>query len=458
MRVTEVKVADLFGMFNHTIALHHDARITIIHGPNGFGKTVILKMLDGLFNARYATLRAVPFREMAVSLDDGTTLTVRRQKGEGNRRKNVRLTLNATARRKELGTVQLDEADFPPGFPASMIDDLIPKLNRIGPEQWLDMSSGQHLTLRDILEEYADDFPKHLPHYLRDKHAAPPWLRQLQESMNVHFIDTNRLRTGRPHDARRASRRHAFPELAVLRYAEDLADRIRSKLAESAALSQSLDRTFPARLMQRNAANELADDVIRQRLAQLEDKRSRLKAAGLLDKADDMGFQVAGQTLDAHTKQVLSVYAQDVETKLAIFDDIAGKLELFETLLNNHFLYKKMSINKDTGFSFTGFDGTPLGPADLSSGEQHELVLLYELLFKVAPESLILVDEPEISLHVAWQDQFLPDLEKIIGLSRFDVLIATHSPQVIGDRWDLTVELKGPDIRPKEPRAVAMSA
>jgi len=28
--------------------------------------------------------------------------------------------------------------------------------------------------------------------------------------------------------------------------------------------------------------------------------------------------------------------------------------------------------------------------------------------------------------------------------SNIDVLIATHSPDIIHDRWDLTVELKGP--------------
>jgi predicted ATP-binding protein involved in virulence len=80
----------------------------------------------------------------------------------------------------------------------------------------------------------------------------------------------------------------------------------------------------------------------------------------------------------------------------------------------------------------------------LSSGEQHELVILYELLFRVSKNSIILIDEPEISLHVAWQDEFLKDLGQMAELSQFNALVATHSPQIISDRWDLTVELKGP--------------
>jgi predicted ATP-binding protein involved in virulence len=71
-------------------------------------------------------------------------------------------------------------------------------------------------------------------------------------------------------------------------------------------------------------------------------------------------------------------------------------------------------------------------------------VLLYELLFKTMPNALVLIDEPELSLHVAWQVEFLKDLTRVVKLAAFDVILATHSPQIINDRWDLAVELKGP--------------
>jgi predicted ATP-binding protein involved in virulence len=145
-------------------------------------------------------------------------------------------------------------------------------------------------------------------------------------------------------------------------------------------------------------------------------------------------------------RNVLSVYIDDVQTKLQVFDELTNKIDLLVKIINNkRFLYKKMSISKKEGFIFKTPDGKQLSPTNLSSGEQHELVLLYELLFKVTPNSLILIDEPELSLHVGWQQQFLKDLQEITKLAQFDVLIATHSPLIINDRWDLTVELKGPE-------------
>jgi predicted ATP-binding protein involved in virulence len=103
-----------------------------------------------------------------------------------------------------------------------------------------------------------------------------------------------------------------------------------------------------------------------------------------------------------------------------------------------------MSIDKEKGFLFRTEEGQPLNPSYLSSGEQHMLVVLSELLFRVEPNSLVMIDEPEISLHVSWQQQFLRDIESVTKLALFDVLIATHSPQIVYDRMDqLTVELQG---------------
>ena len=165
--------------------------------------------------------------------------------------------------------------------------------------------------------------------------------------------------------------------------------------------------------------------------------------AGLLERVQEIDIEVPGE-IDETKKPVLSVYIEDAKEKLSIFDEITNKIELMKNIINDHFKFKTLSISKEQGFIFINSLGNPLSPTDLSSGEQHELVLLYELLFKVKPWSLILIDEPELSLHIAWQEQVLNDLEKITKLADLYVIMATHSPQIIHDRWDLTVELKEP--------------
>ncbi|MGA1262843.1 MAG: AAA family ATPase, partial [Prochlorothrix sp.] len=44
-RITKISIEGLFGVFDYEIPLNQDDRITILTGPNGFGKTTILKLI-----------------------------------------------------------------------------------------------------------------------------------------------------------------------------------------------------------------------------------------------------------------------------------------------------------------------------------------------------------------------------------------------------------------------------
>ena len=210
-------------------------------------------------------------------------------------------------------------------------------------------------------------------------------------------------------------------------------------MTKYAELSQSLDRTFPVRLVQHAGSDTLTNEEIRERLREFEAKRERLTESGLLDREGN-AFQLPS-TIDETKASVLAVYIGDVAKKLEVFDELADKIDFFRNIVNRRFRHKRMVVSRNAGIQFTTDAGQPFDPTNLSSGEQHELVMLYELLFNVHQDSLILIDEPEISLHIAWQEEFLPDLAEMVRLSGFNVLIATHSPQIINDRWDLTVEL-----------------
>jgi ABC-type glutathione transport system ATPase component len=146
-------------------------------------------------------------------------------------------------------------------------------------------------------------------------------------------------------------------------------------------------------------------------------------------------------------KNVLSLYIQDQSEKLHVFDDLQKRIATLMDLINSKFQAqgKYLVIDRERGFLFkTDIGGGRIfRPAELSSGEQQQLVLFYELIFKTSKKSLVLIDEPEISLDVGWQRRFLDDLAKVISLDRISILMATHSPQIIHNRRDLAVPLSG---------------
>jgi predicted ATP-binding protein involved in virulence len=446
MRITQISVTKLFGIFDHIIPLKLDDRITIIHGPNGFGKTAILRMLNGLLNGQYHDLRNTPFEEFRIQFDKPKhSLRVTRSLSERRERRSRGSHFELTIHYSKNGkNPQTYVPGYPPDqrefhFPTSIIDQEIPELARIAPRVWRSLPSGEDLTLDEVLERYSDrlslryDMPK----------REPEWLKEIREHVSVKFIETQRLLTMK--SSKRSPDFHErFPVVpSVAEYSNELSQSIQAKLAESAALSQSLDRTFPLRVMSHQAPSHVTSEQLRDELGRLEEKRAHLMEAGLIDSQGDLEFHVPPQ-IDESTRNLLSVYVKDVEEKLGVFDDIVARIDLLKKIINSRFLFKKMAISRSKGFTITTTDGKSIEPSVLSSGEQHELVLLYELLFKVKRGSLILIDEPELSLHVNWQDAFLRDLKEIADLSDLDVILATHSPQIISDRWDLQVELQEP--------------
>lgn len=67
----------------------------------------------------------------------------------------------------------------------------------------------------------------------------------------------------------------------------------------------------------------------------------------------------------------------------------------------------------------------------MSSGEQNEIVMLYDMIFDLPDNSILLIDEPENSLHVAWQNMIISDLQRIADEKQLQVIIATHSPTIV---------------------------
>lgn len=63
----------------------------------------------------------------------------------------------------------------------------------------------------------------------------------------------------------------------------------------------------------------------------------------------------------------------------------------------------------------------------LSSGEQQILILFSYIAFNSQDGRIFIIDEPELSLHVKWQEEFLAQLERVTPKFT-QIILATHSP------------------------------
>ncbi|MCW8275955.1 ATP-binding protein [Pseudomonas sp. PCH199] len=87
------------------------------------------------------------------------------------------------------------------------------------------------------------------------------------------------------------------------------------------------------------------------------------------------------------------------------------------------------SMQPALGRMSTRSEVTPF--SELSSGEQQMLALLVKVAVSATPNALILIDEPEISLHVSWQRLLPVMLSRMCEHFECDMVIATHSPLLV---------------------------
>lgn len=438
LKIVRIIVEDLFGFLEHDVPFHEEG-VTFIHGPNGCGKTSFLKLISGFFSWDLVELGQINFKLLSIFYSDNSRIDIKKHTKEREINDEL-ITISYLdfilyKNNKKIETFRIDRDPGKLKVPMSQIDDYIPYLHRAGSRIWINVRTDEHLTYSEVLERYGHMLP------FSSSKKRPIWLHKLQESAKLHFVQTQRLL--KVSNNRRVHREEPQITNVIELYANELKEKISSQLAQSAAVSQSKDRSFPQRLLSMTLDNDLSEEQIRRDYEEMEIKINKLMDSGLVEQ--EKNISLPDKKFEATEKKVLTLYLQDINEKYLVFDELLLKIETFLSIVSPKLRNKTFEVSQKNGFLIKTIQGKEqeLKPNQLSSGEQHQIVLFYELIFKTSDNSFLLIDEPEISLHIDWQRQFLNDISKIAKIGRHSFLIATHSPQIIGSRRDLAISLDG---------------
>jgi predicted ATP-binding protein involved in virulence len=315
MKLSAIKIENLFGQFDYNITLNQDDGITILTGPNGYGKTTILNIIWSLFTSG----KFLHCSGGTVTLSDG-----------GIDR----------------------ELKFP---------------------------------------ENSNEIKNKIPVYLIKDQRIKKSVMEEKSGSVVHE------KLERTKDV-----------IEIL--SQDLKDYFAAVRAKEDEKAKALNADYAERLFR--LKNTIPKQEFEERYKKLMFRYQMLQ-----------GYKIYQNNLteakyEGENQKALSLYLEDWEARIAIYGELVVKIALFLHAINSKsFTNKTFTVNAEQGFCFSTKDGKPLRLIDLSSGEQNQIIILYELLFKSPRGSLVLIDEPETSMHVAWQIEFLQDLENISKLS-----------------------------------------
>ena len=421
-QIASVQVRGLYNRFDHDITFGETDNIIIIHAPNGYGKTVTLKLIDLFFKKRFSAVSRINFSEVIIKFRNNANLIVR-PSNESNENlqdnnheanlKNLKIFFRKENQEKE-HTIKHDRS-VRRNISRSMVDRYVPHLDRLASDVWGDSASGNVLSFDEVMDLYSDRFSNP-----ESGKKLPAWLEEALSWANTRLIETQRLfQIESERRYPKTSRNSDNSTSVVYRQAKDLATRIDRTFALYSVKSQKLDQSFPQRVLIKVANKEAPRDeeALRKEINDLERKREYLTEAGLLTQVET-ALPLSSMQLSEDLRRVLEVYIEDTRDKLTTFDDMFARIDLFKRIINGKFRFKYIDVTADQGVVVFGDSNVPLDLSALSSGEQHELVLIYDLIFESNANSFLLIDEPEISLHVAWQKRFLPDLIEIMKINR----------------------------------------
>jgi predicted ATP-binding protein involved in virulence len=106
----------------------------------------------------------------------------------------------------------------------------------------------------------------------------------------------------------------------------------------------------------------------------------------------------------------------------------------FVEIASDMLFRKSVTINRSNQVTVTSDERKSPVPTSipirkLSSGEKQLLIFLSETLLQEQEPYVFLADEPELSLHIEWQEDLVPSLLRINPNAQ--VIFATHSPDVV---------------------------
>ena len=401
----------LFGIFDYQIELKNGG-VTIITGPNGFGKSTILRSIDAFYSLDIIFFSMLDYEKISFfSNVDDEPISIEK--------KGQKIIIN--------------------GFDINvndLQDEILRKLRRpyyyrIDESNWIDRRTDEIISKNDIIQDYIQNS------YIDDEIEIQDFkFLKLREKVKEYSGETKFIKEQRLLRERVYLRK----EKQNVNVIDELPDQFKEKINRVSSIYSSeankLDSSYPNRLFE--TKNGITKEEYTKALEYMDEKFEKLNKYNISD-IKILGKQV--RFLKEHSK-ALKVYFSDFEKKYKVFEELIEQLDLFTDIINSRLKFKDIRISRDEGIVvYKSNTDEQLKLAQLSSGEKQEIILFYELIFESDKNIHLLIDEPEISLHIEWQLKFMDDLLRIAEKKKLKVTVATHSPQIINNHWDIQIDL-----------------
>jgi predicted ATP-binding protein involved in virulence len=232
--IKELKIYGLFDLYDYDIELKKDG-ITILTGPNGYGKTTILKIILAISKLNLYDLINFPYKQIILTFDSGNTIQI----DQDEKKEEITIS-NAKGFSKSF-----TKRDFISKMNILLIKKGLPYSYDPKQDSWIQRSNEQQFTFGELIDkEKLDIDPERMFGFSMEN--------ELQD--NVHLIPEHRLFRVQSFRNRNFNHDDSSNQISYITtinsYSRELKEIIKTTLEKYATVSQDLDSTFPGRLFE----------------------------------------------------------------------------------------------------------------------------------------------------------------------------------------------------------------
>ena len=446
MKITRFKIKELHGIFDYDVRLNED--LTFIYGENGSGKTTVLNMLDSVVSGEVYKLFNYSFKEVIVYYEkrkNGVKSLVKvESKGDYAERRLIidfdGESMDIYRNQVSVKEGELDERRVISNLKFFSKFKLAKKIRKTFNYVFLPLN-------RLSYEKYIYDYTS----------------ARINRSKLIHedFIFDNSIEN--------MSRVKAlvYRSISIINSdINELNDKFRETILKS-ALEVEADINITD-LFKYFGSNNVIDEleVTKNKYIKLlkelktittkEQKQDHIKYFDNLIKKVEKSLKNISDSNGRLPADLLGAYIELIRiSKLIKLHEKMNRsieelklpinkfLEYTNLFLNNAKDKKKLVVTPHGHLSFTtNYTGKEVSLEYLSSGEKQIVTLFANLIFKVKRDNftIFIVDEPELSLHLSWQNKLVETIRKIND--NMQIVFATHSPEIIGKYDEKVFELQ----------------
>ena len=422
--ISSVEISGFWG--DRTVRFGLNQKVNFLIGKNGTGKTTAINIIAAAMTADSESLARLPFEQISIYLHDQVTrrrpsIAVSKNRGEDLFYPDITYSIkeSASAAGTEYTLLQYPDERRLRGVSPYRVrsrsrtrperrPDLIHLLKSIASVSWLSV----HRTTT----------PRHPSERQHREYTVDQKIHEINERLVRYFSELAVLSSNET----RGFQRKLFLSLIEADYG---ATQLQSFISENVggdrdALIDIYRRFEVPESQYMNRTNEFFDTL--QRL------QSRDQESSQAYTIQDLVHLVNSWRVHSLVEE----WSSTVEKERDALQPRDGFVEI----MNRMFYKKKTHVLDNNELAFTTNSGKKLSAFELSSGEKQLYIILAEALLQRGKSCIYIADEPELSLHINWQEILVDSLRELNPMSQ--IVFATHSPDIVSHYSDDVIDME----------------